>query len=252
MALKRKLNADEYKKLSADLKKEYTADGDDWKLDVEPGDDDDDDDDDENNPAALRRARDRERADAKAAKREAAALKTRLDKLEAGRTGKDTDIEKLEGEYKEKLDEAEAATKTAKDAANKRIADLLIKNASEAMASEISTLPKLLAKEIRDRLTVEFDDDGEPELIVKNSKGKVSDMSLEQLKKEFLQNKDFANILIGSKASGGSAPRQATEKKPGSAGASDEPQAPADLSKMKPSQLAAHLKAKKAATSEAQ
>lgn len=251
MALKRKLDEEAFKKLSADLKKEYTKVGDDYVLDVEAGDGDDDDDE-ENNPAALRRARDREKADAKTAKKALKAAEDRVKALEAGRNGKDTDVEKLESEYKEKLDEAEAATKATKDAANKRIADLLIKNASDALAAEISTLPKLMAKEIRDRLTVEFGDDDEPELIVKNSKGKVSDMSLDQLKKEFLQNKDYANILIGSKASGGSAPRQATEKKPGSAGASDEQQPSADLSKMTPKALAAHLKAKRAETSEAQ
>lgn len=244
MALKKKLEKAEWEKLSKELQKEYTADGDVYLLDTE--DDDDDNDDPENDPAALRRARDREKADAKAAKKEAKDLKAKLDALEKERDPKDKDIAKLESEWKDKLEKAEAATAEIKERSRSRIAEQMINNAANEMAGAISTKPKWLARDIKDRLTVEFDDDDdEPTLIVKNAKGKNSDMTLEQLKKEIVANKDYADILIGSKASGGSAPRKATEPKLGSAGASGDK--PATLAQQSNKELVASLKAIKEA-----
>ena len=70
-------------------------------------------------------------------------------------------------------------------------------------------------------------------------------MSLEKLEKEFVANKEFASIIIGSKATGGGAPKGGADNKPGGgAPASDNV---VDLSKMKPKDLAAVLKARKEA-----
>lgn len=245
MSLKRKITKAEFDKLSKDLQKEYTADGDDYVLDVEASDDDDDERDPENDPAELRRARDREKADAKKLKKELADANKKLATLEGGRDNKDKDIDKLEGEYKEKVAAAEAERDSIKEKSQNQIRSQMINAAANTLASEISTMPKLMAKEIRERLSVEFDDDGEPELIIRNAKGKASDMTLDQLKKEFVANKEFSAIIIASKASGGSAPRNGADQKPGGAGASE--QSPTDLSKLSPKDLAKHLKAKKEA-----
>jgi len=151
------------------------------------------------------------------------------------------DIETLEAGWKEK--EGEWSTKLSqKDEYIKRT---MVNAAADAMASKISTAPKLMSKAIADRLTVSFEGD-EPELVILGDDGKPSSKTLAQLEKDFVANKEFAAIILGTKASGGSAPRLGSDQKPaGGAGASDKPTS--DLSKMSPKDLAAQLKARKEA-----
>ena len=66
-------------------------------------------------------------------------------------------------------------------------------------------------------------------------------LTMEDLKKEFLTNKEYSSILIGSKASGGGAPR--TGKSFGSA----EDGKPVILATLKPGELAARITANKEA-----
>lgn len=259
MALKRKLTADEWSKLSKDMQKEYWKDGDDYTLDVETGDDD---------PGELRRARDREKSEASRLRAE---LKKANDRLAAVEAGDDEGEGEGEGEggrespargnrtqtrrrvrdaatidqtWKDRHETAMATEKEKQDKLRAKIREREIKGTAGILAAEISTMPTLMAKEIAGRLTVEFDDDDEPTLVILGKNGKPSDMTLEQLKREFVANKEFSGIIIGTKASGGGAPRNGPEQKPGGAVASEGAK-PLDLSKMAPKDLAAHLKARK-------
>jgi hypothetical protein len=71
--------------------------------------------------------------------------------------------------------------------------------------------------------------------------GKVSAASLDDLKQEFVANKDFSSIIIGSKASGGNAgkPNFASNGNPN---AQNQNNQQTNLAKMSPPQLAEYMK----------
>lgn len=257
MAMKRKITKAEYDKLSDEAKKNYKAGefSDTYVIDLDGEDDSDD-------PAELRRALAREREDRKKAQKEARALREA-----AGETGDDdnadddnaddndpparrgskraqADAKKIDADWKKKYDKDTgglAAKLSTKDAFIKRT---LINDTAERIARTISTAPTLMAKAIAERLDVDFDGD-EPELIIKGADGKPAAITLEKLEKEFRDNKEYSSIIIGSKSSGGGAPKAGTETKTGGgAPASDDK---TDLSKMSGKSLAETLKARKEA-----
>jgi hypothetical protein len=240
MALKRTLTKEEHDKLPADIKKEYKAEGDEFVLDLEGYED----------PAAIRRARDREKQKRVEAEQKLTEAEEKLTEIEGGTNKKKGDIDKLEKAWEKKLSDE---TKKRDERISKLETTLkggTVKNTATELARKISKVPAAMSRIIEDRLTVELDDDGVPELKVLDSKGKVSAMSLVDLEKEIVANKDFADIIIASKASGGGAPRSTTEK-PGSAGDARTPTeqnsgTPVSLAKMSPQELADHIKARKA------
>lgn len=279
MAIKRKLTKAEYAKLSKDLKAHYVVnedDEDEYLLDTE--------DDGEEDAPELRRARDREKQKAKDAKAEAKKLRERLakagisedddgeeddddddDSAGAGNDGwktgreppaknragrrKEKDIETLERGWKDRVKKAADDGNAKLSKANEFIKKSLIGNAASSLASQISTAPELMSKAIRDRLTVDFEDEDEPRLVILDKDGKASELTLDKLGKEFTANKEYAAIIRGSKASGGGASQHGPERKaPASGGASEGERSP-DLSKMPSKDLAARLKAQKEASS---
>jgi hypothetical protein len=238
MALKRKITKEEFTKLGKDVQTEYTAKDDGYILDLD-GDED---------PDELRRARDREKQTAKDLRKANKAMQDELDELKA-KVGDDTgddkrkkdDIEKLERSWKDKQDKIakEGAEKVAK--ANDFIRKTMVDGVAKTMAATISTAPSLMHRAIADRLTVDFADD-EPVLKVLGTDGKASSMTIEQLQKEIVANKEYATILIGSKASGAGGPRNGPELKPGGTGASEKV---ADLSKMGGKDLAELIRSRR-------
>lgn len=239
MALKRKLTKAEFDKLSKDVQPNYSVDEEDedlYLLDVE-GDED---------ASEMRRARDREKEKAKQLRKQLKETQDRLAELDEGegdKTRKEKDIKTLDESWKTKLAEKESELGEKLSKKDQFIKKNLVKTTAEKIAGKISTVPALMAKAIAERLTVDFEDD-EPVLVILDKDGEPSDMSLEKLEKEFVANKEYASIIVGSKASGSGAPRNGPEKKPGGAGASEKP---VDLSKLSPKDLAMHLKAKKEA-----
>lgn len=245
MALKQRLTKDEHAKLPEVLRSEYVADGDDFKLDVEGAED----------VGALKRAKDREsegRRTAEARLREIeeekAAQQKLLDDATTDAARKAGDIKTLETSWGRKHDETVAAH-------NERVAKLqgvlnkqLIDNVANDIANKLSTTaPKLLIPHIKARLKSDFEGD-EPTTKFLDADGKVSDsLNAEGLYKEFLANKDFAPIITVSKSSGG-----ATGKDNGGGAPNQQQQqsTTADLSKMNPTQLAAHIKESKATSSQ--
>lgn len=223
MALKFKITKKDYDALSDEMKSEYIVgekDGE-YVLDVsglpEPEDTD-----------ALKRTIERERENTKAAKKEVNELKKKIEDF--------PDVEKL------KTDHA-AETKKYKDFTE----NALIDGAALALATKISNAPALLLPHIKSRLVADTSGDT-PVTKVIGADGKPSDLTIEKLGEEFVANKDFAAIIIASKASGGGTPPFKPGSKPlGSGTQPKDGEQPKLISQMTPQERVAHIKASKEA-----
>lgn len=238
MALKRKINKAAFEKLSEELKKEYKAgSGDDeFILDTE-GDED---------TGPLRRALERERESASTSKKRLAELEAELEELNSSDARKKGDIKTLETSWNKKLETQKGEFEGKLSKAHSHIQKTLVDNVASEMANRISKAPTLLLPHIKSRIAVDFDGD-EPVTRVLDAAGKVSAMTVADLEKEILGNKDFSAIIVASRASGG-AGNQPQGKFGGGAPTNGNTNQPADLSKMNPQQLAAHIEASKSAT----
>lgn len=242
MALKRKIDEDTFKALAKDVQKEYTKDGEHYVLDYEDAD-----------ASELKRAKDRATEDAREAKKALKTLQAKFEELEeqAGDADKNKDVAKLTKAFEAKLKVQTEALAELKDSYDKKLSvrDAATKAATinataKEIATKISTVPVAMSKLIAERLDVEIGDDGTTKLVVVGADGKASNMTLEQLSKEFVANKELAGMIVGSKASGSGAPRSGTERgsAPKAPGGDDEK---VDLSKLNPKDLTALLKAKR-------
>ena len=201
MALKRKITKADYDKLAADLKTEYVADGDDYRLDLDG----------EEDTGALKRAKDRETQLRKDAEKKAAELAAQLDSLTDSDAKKRGDIEALEKSWKEKSDKERLESETKTKALRAHIEKQLVDNVALQIATKISTAPSIILPHVRARLQADFDGD-EPKTRVLGADGKPSALTTDELANEFVANKDFSAIMIASKASGGAG----GAKRPGS------------------------------------
>lgn len=202
MALKAKLEkleglpeplAKEYKEVEEEGKKLYV-------LDIEGAED----------VGALKRAKDHEKkarqeAEKKATETSSALekLKEEIDEMRRGNIPKG-DVEKLENSWKEKLAKREADLTNERDTALGTIRTLLVDNVAKDIAHKISNSPNLILPHIKARLTTEKTAEGYITRVL-DQDGKPSAASIEELQKDFISNKEFAAIIIGSKASGGGA-----------------------------------------------
>jgi len=191
MKFKLKIKKDEYEALGEDIKKLYIADGENFKLDV----------DDTDLAAEMRRARDREKQEKQEALDKLAALEEKVTELENDGGKKKGDVDALERSYKDQLQKQKEKLEGIVNKFKDMLKKLLVSDIAKTVAGEISTSPALLLPHIERRLTAELDGD-EPITRVLGIDGKPSALSIEQLKQEFVDSKDFAPIIIGSKASG--------------------------------------------------
>jgi len=131
----------------------------------------------------------------------------------------------------------------------------LLDGTANTMAGKISTVPALMSKAIRERLVVDLDGDV-PTVKVKGADGKVSsDLTIEKLQQEFVANKDYASIIVGSKASGGGAPKPSVKPLGGGAPKVGEPgddTKPFNWATANAADIAAKIGADKAARAEAE
>jgi hypothetical protein len=239
MALRFKIDKAAYDKLPDDIKKEYKADGDGFKLDV----------DEQEIAGEALNARDnmkKERDEAKKAADEAAkkladetarAEKAEKDAKSANeKIGKD--IQELDAKYKERIETAEKQ----RDEANAKFDNFQIdahkKTVVDRLAGEISTSPSLIAQVIAPRISVELVD-GKPIERVLDADGKPSAQSLNDLRKEIVDNKEYAPIIKVSDAKGGGAP----ESKGGGGAPQDTPnnQQQQDVSRLSTADLRARV-----------
>lgn len=238
MALKSVL--DKLDGLPADVSKEYKK-GEDGKfhLDVEDFD---------AHPSALKlkegfkTAKDHEKNARQAAETKLKEIQTTLDTLTEERDGllkgaiPKGDVDKLENSYKTKLATREKELTGQIEGLSAQLNEMLVDNVAHSMASEISTAPKVILPHIKGRLKVEKGEDGKFVTKVLDGEGKPSASTLDDLKKEMIANKDFAAIVIGSKASGGGAG--------GGQGGGGASGSKLDYSKASPKEIAADIKAR--------
>lgn len=235
MALKRNITKAEYEAMSAEIKAEYVADGDSFKLDL-AGETDD--------TGALKRAKDREAQLRRDAEERAKDAEDRLAELDQNDAKKRGDIETLEKSWQKRMDDQAAADKAKIDRYEANLRATLIDGVANKLASEISTSPSLLLPHIKARLQADLDGDA-PATKVLDRDGKPSAMTVADLSKEFVDNKDFAAIIRATKASGGGATNDGQRMRLGGATQNDEGKA-ALLSDTDPKNLAAMLAERKA------
>lgn len=233
MALKLKLTKAEFDKLPADVKAEYLPDGDAYKLDVDGIED----------TGALQRAKQRETEARKSAEKKLEELETQMEELRSAAGKKGEDIAKLEKGWKDKLAEVETNSKTEREKLQGHIRSQLVDNVASTLANKLSKSPVLLLPHIKARLMADFDGD-KPVTKVLGADGKPSALTLEQLEAEFVANKDFASIIVGSRASGGAGNRAPTSV-PG--GGAANPPSDLNLATAKATDLVAAIQAKKEA-----
>lgn len=229
MALKKKLSKEDYEKLSAHLKTEYIEDGEGYKLDID-GDED---------TGALKRAKDREAQLRKEAEKELKEAREKLAEIEGNDARKNGDIKTLEKSWSDKHESIKTEYEGKIGKLTSFISTALVDNVALQIASEISTAPKLLIPHIKARLAADFDGET-PSTRVLDAAGKPSALKIDELKQEFVANKDFASIIIASKASGGAGKPNNT-----GSGAPNSDHKPLNLATANPTQIAEHLKAKK-------
>jgi len=189
--------------LPEDIKKEYTEKDGKFYLNIEGLDE-------HPGVGALKRAKDHEKALRKKAEEKAEELERQVQakdsEIEGLRTGavpKD-DVNALKQSYEAKLKAKEDEFNERFGKLNSLVEKHMLDGKALEIATEISTVPALLAPHIRSRLKLE-EVNGELSISVLDPTGKPSAASLDDLRKEVLSNKNFAPILIGSKASGGGA-----------------------------------------------
>ena len=140
---------------------------------------------------------------AKAAKREAEE-KAKAETEELAR--KSGNIEALEKSWQEKLAKAQADAQRTIDALQGSITTMTVDNVAVRLANEIAVpgSADILIPHIKARLAAE-QRDGQFVTVVRDSAGKPSAASLDDLKTEFTTSPAFAPVIVGSKASGGGA-----------------------------------------------
>lgn len=235
MALKKRITKEEHLKLNDALKFEYVEDGDGFRLDVDG----------EEDTGALRRAKDRESQLRRDAEKVARELREKLENIEGDDARKKGDVQTLEKAWQKKLEDANNAAQAKIDKLTLHTTKNLVDNVALSIATKISNAPSIILPHIRSRLQANFEGD-EPTTVILGKDGKASTMTVDELSAEFVANKDFSAIITGSKASGGAGKlSQNGGGAPKTSGQSDKP---ADLSKMNPQELVAHLKEAKATT----
>lgn len=162
---------------------------------------------------ALKRAKDREKAEAKKAKERADRLEQELSEVrqeieDAKHSGakKSGDVEALEKSWQEKLAKREAELTAQIESLSGSITTMTVDNVAMQLASELAVegSAKVLLPHIKARLAVE-QRDGQYITAVRDGEGKPSAMTVDELKAEFANDKAFSHVVAGSKASGSGA-----------------------------------------------
>lgn len=189
MALSLKINKTTYEALSADIKKEYSADGDDYVLDVTGIED----------TGALKRAHDRNKIKIKDLEKKLNETEEELDTYKSD--PKARDIKSLEASWNEKLNKQKTESEASISKLQGFLDETMVSSVATKLASEISNAPALILPHILKRLTPDYTGD-KPITKVLDKDGKVSELTLEDLKKELLTTEDFAPILVATRAKG--------------------------------------------------
>lgn len=108
------------------------------------------------------------------------------------------DLETLEKSWAEKMSTREKELLAQLDERDTRLHTLLVDNVAQTLATKLAgDSAAVITPHIKSRLIVE---DGKTRIV--DAEGKPSAATIEDLEKEFRNNKLFAPVVIGSKASG--------------------------------------------------
>lgn len=197
--MKFRITKAEYDALNEHLKVLYVVDGDGYKMPLTDYED----------PGELRRARDREKEEARAAKERLATLEAEIETLKSEPARKSGDIKTLEAAWQRKHDETKAAYEARLTAANKRLEDHVLQAKANEFAGAIAARPEnvgLILPHVTSRLV--FDHETGEVRIKDKTGGRVSAMNFDELRDEYLKTPMFSTVVAASKASGGGAAGQ--------------------------------------------
>lgn len=122
--------------------------------------------------------------------------------LEAAKGTKE--IEQVRESHRKEVERIKAEYAQKEEAAQQEIHKSMIREEAQKFASEKFTVPSAISRLYQDRLTVERVGD-KPVIRVLEADGSPSVKSLDDLRKEFLENKEFSPIIKASGGSGGGA-----------------------------------------------
>lgn len=199
--MKYKLSKTEFEALSDEAKKEYTLDGESAVLKIE-GD---------GAPTTEEITRlkekqlisDKYRKEAEKARDDAEKREEKLKKDLDGAGGKEA-IEKINAAHQEELDKIRGDRAAEQTAAKEARDSGLKRETAEAFANERFTIPGLISDQFAKRLSVE-DVGGTPVIRVLDAEGKASALSLDEYKREFLDNESYSSIIKADVGGGGGA-----------------------------------------------
>jgi hypothetical protein len=205
MALKRKITKAEYDALPEVIQAEYKGDGAGYILDT---------DDDNEAVDNLRRALENSKNDTAAERQAKKELKDKLDeidrKIKAGElttAQANQDVDALTRIFTEERETLRAEKDGIISRKDKQLENLLLAGKAESMARELAGDNwALLLPHVSCRLRADVSSDT-PSVKVLTATGEVSTLTLDDLKKELLNNPLYAAILVGVNSSGGGASR---------------------------------------------
>ena len=244
--MKKKIDKAAFDKLSDELKALYTLVGKDYVLQLEDDNDETPPREDETGPSGAKLAL--ERKHRKAAEKRANDAETALETLQGEKETSSNTVATMKASHDKKVAKLEKERDDAILLHKNYVGGKLMDEAANTIAGKLTKSPKLLMPHLTARLAVDYDGDT-PTVVVLDAKGAKSAATLEDLTKEFRDNKDFAGIVTASQASGGGASRPGVTAPVGSAPASgnQHQQQNVSLTKMSPAELAAEVKARAAA-----
>lgn len=199
MSLKSKITKAEFDILTADMQVHYKDVGNgNYVLETDQA-------------AALSFERRAQQDRADNAERDLATLRAELETIKTEReterdelARKKNDIPTIEAAWQKKLDDAKKKFDDKIAQRENQLRTLLIRNEAIKIAHEVSTSPELLLPHIERAL--EADLEGEtPKTIVLDATGKRTAKNLDEFRQDIVDNPIFADIIIGSRASGSGA-----------------------------------------------
>lgn len=198
MKLKRKISQSELEQLTKELQELYTKVGDEFVLNL----------DDtafetlkaEKKSAEEKLAKYEQEEEERIRKAEERAKKKAQEEYEKAKG--DKDVEAIEKSWTDKYSKLETEFKGLQEKHNGYVIKSLVETAVTAMANEISTHPSLISPHIRSRLGVDLTGDSS-KLVVLDENGQRSALTVDELKKSFVDNKEFSAIIKATSANGG-------------------------------------------------
>lgn len=198
MKLKRKISQSELDQLSKELQELYTKVGDEFILDL----DDTAFETLKTEKANLKKELDDYKAQEEERIHKAEERAKKKAQEEYDKAKGDKNVDAIEKSWTEKYSKLEEQFNSLQEKHNNYVTKSLVESAVSSMANEISTHPNLISPHIRSRLGVDLTSET-PKLLVLDENGQRSALTVDELKKSFVDNKDFSAIIKATSANGG-------------------------------------------------